>query len=177
MIKADEVSFPPTSTDDLLYFIAQELIIVKNIPITLSSDTIYNYLSTYGPIKCFKTVSTKSDRQEALVLFNDPDTAQNVLNLNINGIGGFYLAKCDIKKHSYILSIDKMPIYSEWDENLVDLDVESNTEQKEPPMSVELLINYAHVFATLYIAIEYLSSKKSLIRFLWNPETIRTNQL
>ena len=43
-------------------------------------------------------------------------------------------------------------------ENLVDLEVESIAGKKEPAVSSELLIGYAQIFATLYIAIETFAS-------------------
>ena len=120
-------------------------------------------------------------RQEALLLFSDPNTARHVLSLNINGIGGFYLSRCDIHKHAYLVSeqnmagnwdepsssqesqtllspiyVDNGPIISEED-NLVDLEVESTT-GKEPVVPSELLVGYAQIFATLYIAIEKFAS-------------------
>jgi hypothetical protein len=51
MLTAEAIQFPPKNIEQLLLLIDRELVVIRNIPKTLSFDTIYQYLQTYGLIE------------------------------------------------------------------------------------------------------------------------------
>jgi hypothetical protein len=96
MLTAKMVKFPPLDLLSLKLLCIQELLIVRNIPLSLSSDTIKRFLEFYGPIKVklilmkeFQMLSAPGKkRNEALVLFLHPTDAIKVIEAGIQSIGG-----------------------------------------------------------------------------------------
>jgi hypothetical protein len=124
------------------------------------------------------------NRQEALLLFRNPEVARTVLSMGLNGIGGFYCEKCDIRNHSYIVS-KKMKVYENrepgngllspiFSESGFDFDNEGDSDSKETirkfdttrdfsisvqkDMASQLIHGYAQLLATGYLTIEKIGS-------------------
>jgi hypothetical protein len=177
MLSAQSIHFPPENIEELLILIDQELLVIRNIPATLSTDTMYLYLETFGQIQDFKLVPSIKDqgRQEALLLYRDPEVSKSVLERGLNGIGGFYVEKCNIKHHSYIVS-KKIQIYEKsessnallspiFSESGFDFEMEKQVSRRydtsrdftisaQKDMASQLIHGYAQLLATGYLTIE-----------------------
>jgi nitrogen regulatory protein PII-like uncharacterized protein len=134
--------------------------------------------------KHFAMIPSISDenRQEALLLFRDPEVGRTVLAMGLNGIGGFYCEKCDIRMHSYIVS-KKLKVYENresgngllspiFSESGYDFDHVEENDAKETirkfdttrdfsisvqkDMASQLIHGYAQLLATGYLTLEKL---------------------
>lgn len=78
----------PCDNSQFQYLIDRELLIVRNIPKSLSSDTIYKYLSHYGPVLDSQMMKESSSRNQCLVLMKSIQDAIDMQNTKIASIGG-----------------------------------------------------------------------------------------
>ncbi|KAJ3322176.1 hypothetical protein HDV06_003236 [Boothiomyces sp. JEL0866] len=179
-----QLIFPPTSDQSLLHLISLKLVVVKNIPPTLSADTLCKYFESFGTILKFHLQKSNKDHNEALLLYHNPKSAEKLLNQNLVGIGGisflirgFYVEKCELKKHSYFIN-RKECIYSPVSDTTFfeeDLTTNSSIGEKESNVNESqvghecspLVDSYATLFANSYLFLEKFSGKELLILDDW----------
>ena len=81
-------SMIPCNQAHFQYLIDRELLIIRNIPKSLSSDTVYKYLSHFGIVLDFQMIRESSSRNQCLVLMKNIKDAIDMQNAKIASIGG-----------------------------------------------------------------------------------------
>ncbi|KAJ3309263.1 hypothetical protein HDV04_003755 [Boothiomyces sp. JEL0838] len=168
-----QLIFPPNSDQSLIHLIGLNLVVVKNIPPTLSADTLCKYFESFGTILKFHLQKSNRDHNEALLLYHNPKSAEKLLNQNLVGIGGnlifipgFYVEKCELKRHAYFIN-RKDNVYSPVsDATFFDEDLTANSSVSEQETKSQVSINndcnplvdsYASLFANSYLFLEKFS--------------------
>ncbi|KAJ3258759.1 hypothetical protein HK103_003353 [Boothiomyces macroporosus] len=158
--------FPPNSDQSLIHLIGLNLVVVKNIPPTLSADTLCKYFESFGTILKFHLQKSNRDHNEALLLYHNPKSAEKLLNQNLVGIGGFYVEKCELKRHAYFINRKDIVYSPVSDATFFDEDLTANSSVSEQETKSQVSMNndcnplvdsYASLFANSYLFLEKFS--------------------
>ncbi|KAI8900206.1 hypothetical protein BC833DRAFT_582653 [Globomyces pollinis-pini] len=152
----------------------KRLIVIRNIPVSLSSNTLNNWFSSFGSILKFELVSSEvhPQKNEAVILFQNDTIVDTIVDSKIPCIGGFFIERFDHNAPVTELLLKRISQWATMEDNLGMANEISKTMKSDPisgdnlnsvnvptakdhnDMANQLITSYAQILATTFLTVE-----------------------